>query len=212
MPDLHIIMGSNGAGKSSVGRAWLPPHIQQDCSIFDGDKLFWNKIRELYKKETPSIKEAKRIALDWLFEHFELLVSSALEQKKDFVYEGHLPENENWATPARFANEGYKIHVIYFGLADTALSGLRVFERAKLGGHNVPAYEIERNFYGNLIQLNKRFNFIDELKIIDTSEAVPKVIAIFNTGKVETAIEPSQIPDWFKNELSALYNIILNKK
>jgi predicted ABC-type ATPase len=40
MPSLFIITGSNGAGKSSVGAGFLPLEIQQECSIFDGDKLY----------------------------------------------------------------------------------------------------------------------------------------------------------------------------
>ena len=37
MPELFIITGSNGAGKSSIGANYLPAHIQNTCSIFDGD-------------------------------------------------------------------------------------------------------------------------------------------------------------------------------
>ena len=40
MPELFIITGSNGAGKSSIGPDYLPTHIRQQGPIFDGDKLF----------------------------------------------------------------------------------------------------------------------------------------------------------------------------
>jgi predicted ABC-type ATPase len=43
MPDLFIITGSNGAGKSTVGKEYLPIHIQEKYPIFDGDKLFYAK-------------------------------------------------------------------------------------------------------------------------------------------------------------------------
>ncbi|MBL0357706.1 MAG: hypothetical protein IPP72_12855 [Chitinophagaceae bacterium] len=74
MPDLYILMGANGAGKSTTGSIYLPVHIQKKQDVFDGDKFYWNRVRELYKQQTPSIKEAKRLALDFLFEHFENLV------------------------------------------------------------------------------------------------------------------------------------------
>ncbi len=38
MPVLFIITGSNGAGKSTVGYTYLPPDIQKDHTVFDGDK------------------------------------------------------------------------------------------------------------------------------------------------------------------------------
>jgi predicted ABC-type ATPase len=43
MPELYIITGSNGAGKSSVGPVYLPKYIQKNYTVFDGDKLFMHK-------------------------------------------------------------------------------------------------------------------------------------------------------------------------
>jgi hypothetical protein len=45
MPELYIITGSNGAGKSTVGPDYLPEHIQQH-PVFGGDKLFMEKRSE----------------------------------------------------------------------------------------------------------------------------------------------------------------------
>ena len=47
MPELYIITGSNGAGKSTVGPDYLPQHIGQHNTVFDGDKLFMQKQKEL---------------------------------------------------------------------------------------------------------------------------------------------------------------------
>jgi predicted ABC-type ATPase len=212
MPDLYIITGANGAGKSTVGSSYLPADIQANYPIFDGDKLAMQKQREFYKAQTPSLKEAGRMALAWLFKHFEELVTKALEEKDNFVYEGHFPENANWATPNRFKIAGYKIHFIFFGLKDTDLSELRVMDRAKSGGHNVPTYEIERNFYGNLYQLNKKFAAIDELQIVDTSESIPKVLAFFSNGQITSAVHHDKLPEWFEKHLPNLFKIIIEQE
>jgi len=213
MPDLYILTGANGAGKSTVGFSYLPRAVQNNCVIFDGDKLTLLKKRELYKHVTPSYKEAGRLALEWLFQHFENLVASALKQKTDFVYEGHLPEDEQWATPKRFKKAGYKIHVVFFGLKDTDLSEIRVMDRAVLGGHNVPRYEIARNFYGNLYQLNNRLKKIDELQIIDTSESInPKVLALFKKGTVDSAVHHGKLPEWFEKYLPNLFKEIMQQE
>jgi predicted ABC-type ATPase len=53
--------------------------------------------------------------------------------------------------------EGYFVNMIFFGLNDTRESQLRVLERVKDGGHNVPRLMLENNFYGNLDQLNRTF-------------------------------------------------------
>ncbi len=213
MPDLYVITGSNGAGKSTIGFSYLPNRIQDNYTIFDGDKLFMLKRKELYPAQTPSIKEAGRLANDWLPQYFEQLVSKAIEENDHFVYEGHLPDEENWITPKRFKSAGYKIHFIFLGLAHPDFSALRVLDRAKFGGHNVPPYEIERNFYGNLKQLNKNFAFIDELQIVDTSEGTKQVVlAIFESGEVVSALSVSRLPEWFENGLPDLYQKILDKE
>jgi len=59
VPELYIITGSNGAGKSSVGPDYLPEHIRSQYSVFDGDLLFVNKQRELFPKVTPSPRKPK---------------------------------------------------------------------------------------------------------------------------------------------------------
>ena len=211
MPDLYIITGANGAGKSTFGSSYLPTHLQNDITIFDGDKLSLVKRKELYPAFTPSMKEARRIADNWLHEFFEEQVAESIATQKDFIYEGHLPENGNWVTPERFKKAGYVINFIFLGLSDTNLSSLRVFERAKLGGHNVPPYEIERNFYGNLYQINKRFASIDILKIIDTSvSANPQIVAFFEKGKINFALHEEKLPDWFKRYMPNLYKIIID--
>ena len=212
MPDLYILTGSNGAGKSTTGQFYLPKNISNNYEIFDGDKLSMQKHKQIYKIETPSSKEAKRRATEWMYEEFERRVSKAIKNKDHFVYEGHFPEEENWSTPKRFKSAGYKIHMIFLGLSHPKISEFRVFERAKIGGHNVPPYEIERNFFGNLKQLNIHYQFIDELQIIDTSDRDSRVLAIFINGKVIDALPIKQLPDWFEKELLNLFHLVLFKK
>lgn len=212
MPDLYIITGSNGSGKSTLGFSYLPKIIQNNYNIFDGDKLTMQKWRELYRSVTPSSKEATRLANEWVFNEFERLVKRALSTRDDFAYEGHFAGDESWKTITRFRKAGYRVHLIFFGLRDTNLSELRVMDRATQGGHNVPVFEIHRNYYGNLYQLNKKYKRIDELKIVDTSASNShKVLAIFKNGNVEQALHHGQIPEWFEKFLPALFNKIIRR-
>jgi hypothetical protein len=54
MPELYIITGSNGAGKSSIGPEYLPTRIREQGPIFDGDKLFVEKRNEYWKSGIKS--------------------------------------------------------------------------------------------------------------------------------------------------------------
>jgi predicted ABC-type ATPase len=66
MPTLYLITGSNGAGKSTVGPDYLPPHIVANHVVFDGDKLYTGKVSELWPEQMRSLKEAKKSPLNLL--------------------------------------------------------------------------------------------------------------------------------------------------
>lgn len=80
MPELHIITGSNGAGKSTVGSDYLPGYITKNLQIFNGDKLFQDKQKELWKQGIRAIKELKNIAYDFVTATFDSLTEAAINR------------------------------------------------------------------------------------------------------------------------------------
>ena len=204
MPELYIITGSNGAGKSTVGADYLPAHIQANYTVFDGDKLFLNKRKELYPNPARSHKEARNLANEWLIKHFEALVEDALSRNDHFVYEGHFTNDSTWDIPRKFKDQGYVIHLIFFGLTDQSLSEMRVIERSKSGGHYVHPAEIDMNFRGNLIKLNQHFPLINDLQIIDTSETQHKILLRFVNNEVIACAPIAELPQWFTEYLPVL--------
>ena len=183
MPELHIITGSNGAGKSSVGPDYLPSNIQVQ-PIFDGDKLFMQKRSEFWNAGIKSHKECKKLAFEFVEQTFDALVEAALTNQTHFAYEGHFTNEATWDIPRQFKAAGYSIHLIFFGLTDTDLSELRVIDRAKEGGHYVDPPTVASNFFGNLEKLDQHFALFDSVQIIDTSEAEHKVLAILQMASL----------------------------
>ncbi len=208
MPELYIITGSNGAGKSTVGIDYLPAQVRNNYQIFDGDKLFLSKRRELYPQHAPTHKEARKLANEWVINQFEFLVNDALSRKDIFAYEGHFSNDSTWDIPKRFKENGYTITFIFFGLDNTALSEMRVVERSKVGGHYVNPIEIDLNFYGNLKKLNQYSSLIDNLQVVDTSETRHRVLFQMVNKKITSALPYEELPDWFKNHLHAFCEMI----
>ncbi len=145
MPELFIITGSNGAGKSSIGPDYLPAHILQQGPIFDGDKLYVEKRKELWRT-IKSHKECSKLAYAFVTETFDHLVETALSGNQDFAYEGHFTNEATWDIPRQFRAAGYDIHLIFLGLRDTNLSRLRVIDRPEAGGHYVDPRTVADNF------------------------------------------------------------------
>jgi len=207
-PVLFIITGSNGAGKSTVGGTYLPLEIQRNYVVFDGDKLALEKRKHLLS-EIKSIKEAKRLADEWVHKRFLEHVKSALKTGDHFAYEGHFRDKRTLNIPKKFVKSGYSLSLIFMGLTNTHESELRVIDRAKHGGHFVPLYEIESNFYGNLVMLNKNYKLFDELVIIDTSKDLEhKILLHRREGKILFYTESKDQPFWFTKFLPRLLNLI----
>ena len=64
MPDLYIITGSNGAGKSTIGPEYLPLEIKEKCFVFDGDKLFMQHKKHLGKRASVHTKKSEILPLN----------------------------------------------------------------------------------------------------------------------------------------------------
>ncbi|MEO6869490.1 MAG: zeta toxin family protein [Ginsengibacter sp.] len=205
---MFILTGSNGAGKSTVGSTYLPIEIQKNYPVFDGDNLSLHKRREL-SVIIKSYKEARKLADEWMYRQFDDQVKKAINSKDHFAYEGHFRDIDTLKTPRKFKKNGYDLSLIFMGLADPHQSELRVIDRAKQGGHNVPAYEIESNFYGNLVTLNKYYKLFDELLVIDTSKSMHHTVLIhLRKSEILFHAPLKDQPDWFIKFLPNLTKII----
>jgi predicted ABC-type ATPase len=201
-PQLFIITGSNGAGKSTYKQSLLPPAFRA-LEIFDGDIFYTQKSIEFYKIYKSS-KEARRFAEEALEQEFLRLVESSISQKRDFAYEGHFTGKGAWQIPKRFKAADFEIHLIFCGLNTLVRSIQRVDLRVKSGGFHVTALAIENNYFGNMEMLNKNFTMFDSVKLIDTSGKIIQMATLVN-GKVIESIDANKMPNWLKTGMPEIF-------
>ncbi|PWK28366.1 putative ABC-type ATPase [Arcicella aurantiaca] len=200
MPNLYIIAGHNGAGKSTFGRNLLPSSAQ-DLSIFDGDIIFSQKLI-LAKQSIKVHKYAVQQAEEETIIEFKRLSSDAIVAQKDFAYEGHFSNANSWDTIHLFKEKNYSINMVFLGLATLNLSEIRVKDRVQNNGFFVPPYAIFHNYFGNLRFLNQNFHLIDNLYIWDTSSGIPRVLLAISNHKKRYIAD--LLPQWFIEYLPAL--------
>jgi predicted ABC-type ATPase len=95
--------------------------------------------------------------------------------------------------------------MIFFGLASTVISELRVLDKTKEGGHYVEPKTVLSNFFGNMEKLNTYFSIFNNMQIVDTSETENKVLCVIMDGDVKSAIPSILLPNWFKFNLPAIF-------
>jgi predicted ABC-type ATPase len=166
LPNIYIIAGCNGAGKTTASFTVLPEML--DCNEFvNADEIA--KGLSPFQPETVSF-HAGRIMLERITELIDLEV--------DFAFETTLT-TISYKNTIEFARlKSYKITLLFFWLNDVKLAIERVATRVSEGGHNIPEEVIIRRYFKGLANLTNIFiDICDYWIVIDNSTNPYKFIA-----------------------------------
>lgn len=166
MPNLYIIGGCNGAGKTTASFTLLPEIL--DCKEFvNADEIA--KGLSPFQPETVSF-EAGRIMLS--------RIKDLLSQKIDFAFETTLATKSHAPLITLAQAQGYTVTLVYFWLESVELAKQRVNNRVKKGGHNIPKTIIERRYYRGLQNFFTIFKtLVNAWFFYDNSDEFPVKIA-----------------------------------
>ena len=160
MPNLYIIAGCNGAGKTTASFTVLPEML--DCDEFINADEIARGISPL-NPEKAAI-EAGRYMLT--------KIDKLIAGKKDFAFETTLATKSYVKTIQLAKQEGYRIVLVFFWLDSVELAIERVKTRVLDGGHNIPTPVILRRYYSGLLNLfNLYIPICDYWMIFDNSTA-----------------------------------------
>ncbi|MCW3125216.1 MAG: Zeta toxin [Bacteroidetes bacterium] len=166
MPNLYIIAGCNGAGKTTASNTILPDIL--DCKEFvNADNIAFGI--SPFNPESVAF-EAGRVML--------LRINQLLEEGQDFAFETTLSTRSYVSFIHKAKSLGYDVTLVYIWLNSTDVAKERVAIRVSKGGHNVPVDIIERRYYRGLDNLFKLFMPICDVWIVgDNSDQDIQLIA-----------------------------------
>lgn len=159
MPNLYIIAGCNGAGKTTASFTVLPDML--NCNIF----INADEIARGLSPFDPSLSsiEAGRLMLK--------KINKFIPEKKDFAFETTLSSRTFRNTILYAKKFGYEVTLVFFWLNSVDLAYERVENRVIEGGHHVHRNVIERRYYAGLENLFNIFIPIcDYWMIFDNSQ------------------------------------------
>ncbi|MBN2259857.1 MAG: zeta toxin family protein [Clostridiales bacterium] len=137
MPNLYIIAGCNGAGKTTASFTVLPDML--NCNEFINADEIARGISPL-NPEKAAI-DAGRFMLN--------KIDKLIQNQKDFAFETTLSSKSYIITIQKAKHIGYQTSLVFFWLDSVDLAIERVKTRVLEGGHNIPKQVIIRRYYAD---------------------------------------------------------------
>lgn len=138
MPRLYIISGCNGAGKTTASYTLLPELLE--CREFVNSD-------EFAKSLSPFDPSAASVSAS---RYMLLKIRYLLDRNADFSIETTLATRSLMKIIGLAKSKGYSITILYFWLNSPELAILRVRDRVKAGGHNIPDDVVRRRYFMGL--------------------------------------------------------------
>lgn len=165
MPTCWIIAGPNGAGKTTFALEFLPEVA--DCHIFINADLIAAGLSPLAPE-----KELLNASKLFLAE-----IQSRIKNETSFAFETTLAGRTYLKLIKKLKAEGWQVELIYLALPNSNISQLRVAERVKHGGHNIPLNDIKRRFPRSLANLLFDYShLVDHCQCYMNADAEPVLI------------------------------------
>ena len=166
MPNLYIIAGCNGAGKTTASFTVLPEMLQ--CKEFiNADEI----ARGLspFQPETVAIAAA-RIML--------IRIDAMIQNGLDFAIETTLT-TRYYAEIIKLAKaKGYYVTMVFFWLNSVDLAIERVKARVNEGGHSIPESIIRRRYKNGIVNFENLFRpIVDYWLLIENTNKESTFIA-----------------------------------
>ncbi|GGE80161.1 hypothetical protein GCM10011533_35740 [Streptosporangium jomthongense] len=188
-PELWLLVGGNGAGKSTFYERFL---ARRNIPLVNADKIarsLWPDSPEKHSYEAALIAEKERFRL--------------LKDGQSFCFEtvfSH-PSKIDFVGAAKAA--GFRIRMFYFHLETADLNKARVMTRVQAGGHNVPEKKIESRIPRTFANLRECIGLVDELHLVDNSSLdQPFVrVAVWGNGEWQRCCE--SLPEWARGLLDS---------
>lgn len=203
IPQLHVLAGVNGAGKSSIGGA----------AVREAGAEYYNPDEAARKvmKANPHLSQVEANGVAW--QNGKLMLERAIRERLDFAFETTLGASTMTGLLIQAAEAGFAVHVWYAGLASPEQHVERVRARVRAGGHDIAEADIRRRYQHSRLNLIRLLPYLASLRIFDNSvdadpaagkQPTPRLVLDLERNVVLNPKDLTNTPDWAKPVVAAV--------
>lgn len=176
MPNMYVISGCNGSGKTTASYTILSEMLQ--CRNFvNSDEI----ARGISPYDLPNAAiDAGRVMVKKIRE--------LTDAKGDFAFETTLAVRSYAKLIENTKKKGYEITLIYFWLNHPDLAVERVKNRVMAGGHNIPENVIRRRYWSGIQNLFHLYMPLADRWLLINNSDVPSTLIAEGSGLKETKV------------------------
>ncbi len=174
MPTAYVIAGPNGAGKTTFATEFLPDFVH--CREFVNADLIAAGLSP-FAPETQAMR-AGRLVLT--------RIKELAETRQDFGFETTLAGRGYARLIADLKSSGYHVVLFFLWLPSAEMAVVRVANRVRQGGHDIPETTIRRRFEAGLRNFFRLYApLVSSWHLYDGSQLPPSRIASAADGTVQ---------------------------
>lgn len=158
-PELIIIAGPNGSGKTSVTKRFLHHEWAEGTIYINPDEVAnemfgdWNSLE--------AVLSAAKFCEEWR--------ERCLLERKSFVFETVMSAIDKVDFIAKAKKYGFFIRLFFISTENPKINASRIADRVMKGGHDVPIPKIISRYYKSIENCKTVSTIVDRLYVYDNS-------------------------------------------
>ncbi|MBD5274036.1 MAG: AAA family ATPase [Bacteroides sp.] len=188
-PELIIIAGPNGSGKTSITQKFLHHEWAEGTTYINPDQIAKDTFGDWNDKE--AVLKAANYSSD--------LREKCLAEKRSFVFETVFSAQDKIDFVIRAKQAGFFIRIFFISTSNPAINASRIAKRVMEGGHDVPITKIISRYNKSIQNCKTVSSIVDRLYVYDNSIDDADALPLFRLSDGAVAKQYAEdIPEWAK--------------